>query len=275
MESTLQPSFEKISRLKSILAQNDNLLVAYSGGVDSSLLLKFAYDLLQERAVAITAISPSLSLREREQARQVARWIGARQVEIESHELENPEYLANSPRRCYFCKSEVYSLLVAYARENGFQVLVDGMNADDLSDHRPGRQAARELGIRSPLQEAGLSKTEIRTLARQVGLPNWDKPAAACLSSRVPYGTLISLEVLSQIEQAEQVLLDYGFREVRVRTHDQTARIEVPSEDIPALINRRQEILAALKKLGYVYITLDLAGFRSGSLNEALTRNGR
>ncbi len=153
--------------------------------------------------------------------------------------------------------------------------MVDGTNADDLGDHRPGRQAARELGVRSPLQEAGLTKAEIRTLARQIGLPNWDKPAAACLSSRVPYGTPISLESLSRIEKAERLLLDLGFREVRVRSQEQTARIEVQPDDFPALIGEREKILQALKDLGYVYITLDLAGFRSGSMNEALTNHGR
>jgi len=153
--------------------------------------------------------------------------------------------------------------------------VVDGTNADDLGDHRPGRQAARELGVRSPLQEAGLTKAEIRTLARKMGLPNWDKPAAACLSSRVPYGTPISLEYLSRIEKAERAMPDLGFREVRVRSQDQSARIEVQTEDFPALIRERERILRELKDLGYVYITLDLAGFRSGSMNEALTNHGR
>ncbi len=266
---------EKIDRLRNLLAQNENLLVAYSGGVDSSLLLKVAYDLLGEKVVAVTAISPSLPAHEREQAREVARWIGARQVEIESHELEDPNYVENTPQRCFFCKNEVYSLLAGYAKENRYQAVVDGTNADDLGDHRPGRQAARELGVRSPLQEAGLTKAEIRTLARKMGLPNWDKPAAACLSSRVPYGTPISLESLSRIEKAERLLLDLRFREVRVRSQDQTARIEVQTEDFPALIRERERILRELKDLGYVYITLDLAGFRSGSMNEALTNHGR
>jgi len=272
----LTPLFtEKIDRLRNLLAQNENLLVAYSGGVDSSLLLKMAFDMLEECAVGITAVSPSLPAYEREQAREVARWIGARQVEIESHELEDPNYVENTPQRCFFCKNEVYSLLSGYAKENRYQAVVDGTNADDLGDHRPGRQAARELGVRSPLQEAGLTKAEIRTLARKMGLPNWDKPAAACLSSRVPYGTPISLEYLSRIEKAERALLDLGFREVRVRSQDQTARIEVQTEDFPALIRERERILRELKDLGYVYITLDLAGFRSGSMNEALTNHGR
>ena len=275
MDSLFSVPVEKTGRLNRIISENESVLVAYSGGVDSSFLLKVAFDLLDERAVGITAVSASLPVHEREQGRQVARWIGARQVEIESHELEDPNYLANTPQRCFFCKNEVYALLVGYAKEHGFQVVVDGTNADDLGDHRPGRQAARELGVRSPLQEAGLIKAEIRSLARQMGLPNWDKPAAACLSSRVPYGITISLESLSRIENAERMLLDLGFREVRVRSQEQTARIEVQPEDFPALIRHREEILQALKALGYIYVTLDLAGFRSGSMNEALTIHGR
>jgi len=168
-----------------LLAQNESLLVAYSGGVDSSFLLKVAFELLEERAVGITAVSPSLPAYEREQARQVARWIGAQQVEIESHELENPGYLENTPQRFYFCKNEVYSLLVGYAKDNGFEAVVDGTNTDDLGDLRPGRQAARQLGVRSPLQEVGLTKAEIRTLAREIGLPNWDKPLASKCSPMI------------------------------------------------------------------------------------------
>lgn len=275
MDNLDSETAEKLEHLKDICRGYTSLLVAYSGGVDSSLLLKVAHDLLQDEAAAITAVSASLPGHEREQAREVAKWIGARQVEIESRELENPDYLANTPQRCYFCKSEVYSLLVQYAHENGYQALMDGTNADDQGDHRPGRQAARELGVRSPLQEAGLTKSEIRELARQAGLPNWDKPAAACLSSRIPYGTLISLEALSQVEQAERFLQELGFLEARVRSQEQTARIEVPPRDFPGLIDRREEILRALKELGFVYVTMDLQGYRSGSMNEALVKHGR
>lgn len=266
---------EKFFRLQNIIKGYSSLLVAYSGGVDSSFLLKVAFDLLRERAEAVTAISPSLPTYEREQAQQVAHWIGAKQTEIGSKELEDPAYLANTPQRCYFCKSEVYTLLANYAVKHGFDVIVDGTNADDQGDHRPGRQAARELGVRSPLLEAGLTKAEIRSLARQAGLPNWDKPAAACLSSRVPYGTTITLETLSRIEQAERVMRDRGFREVRVRSQDSTARIEVPPQDFARLIDLREELLHKLRELGYVYISLDLQGFRSGSQNEALAKHGR
>ena len=266
---------KKFVKLKQILKELESVVVAYSGGVDSSFVLKIAYDVLEDRVQAVTAVSPSLPARELEQARQVARWIGAPHVEIESHELEDANYLANTPQRCFFCKNEVYSLLADHARQNGLQVVVDGTNADDLNDHRPGRQAAREHGVRSPLQEAGLSKAEIRSLAREMGLPNWDKPAAACLSSRVPYGTLISIPVLKQIETAERTLLDLGFREVRVRCHDQIARIEISPDDFDELLGQREKILESMKSLGFVYITLDLAGFRSGSLNEALIKHGR
>jgi pyridinium-3,5-biscarboxylic acid mononucleotide sulfurtransferase len=265
----------KFNQLKTVISEYNSLLVAYSGGVDSSLVLKTAIDVLGDRALAVTAVSPSLPGQELEEAREIARWIGARHVEIESHELEDELYLANTPQRCFFCKNEVYSLLVDYAKENGLQAVADGTNADDQGDHRPGRQAARNLGVRSPLQEVGLTKAEIRELAQELGLPNWDKPAAACLSSRVPYGVPITIQALSQVESAEQVLLNLGFREVRVRSQDHTARIEVSPEDFARLIGHREVILEALKNLGYVYISLDLAGFRSGSSNEALIRHGR
>lgn len=261
---------DKIENLKQIITGYGKVAVAYSGGIDSTLLLKVSHDCLGEKAVAITAVSPSLPALELEQAQAIAREIGAPHFIIHSQELEDPRYLENTPSRCFFCKSEVYTQLSQRAAELGIDTLVDGTNADDVSDHRPGLQAARQRGVRSPLQEAGLSKAEIRQLGRQLGLPNWDKPAAACLSSRIPYGTRISPAMLSQVEQAERALYDLGLDQLRVRHHDQVARIEVEVEDFDRLLAHREEIIAAFQEIGYQYVTLDLAGFRSGSMNAIL-----
>jgi uncharacterized protein len=256
--------------LVNLLRAMQRVVVAYSGGVDSTLLLKIAVDTLGDGAVAVTAVSASLAADERREAEEIARQIGARHILIESHEMEDARYLENSPQRCYFCKNEVYDQLVAFARDNGFTFVIDGTNADDAHDHRPGRRAAEQWGVRSPLLEVGLTKDEIRTLAREAGLPNWDKPAAACLSSRIPYGTRIDLDSLAQVEQAEQLLRQIGLRQVRVRHHGNVARIEVEPVDFPRVLAYREQILTELKAAGYQYISLDLAGFRSGSMNEVL-----
>ena len=262
---------EKLIELKRILTGMGRVVVAYSGGVDSTLLLKVAHECLGDGALALTAVSASLPGAELAEAQEIARQIGARHVLLESHETEDPRYLENTPTRCYFCKSSVYDEMVKYARESGYDFILDGTNADDASDHRPGRQAARERGVRSPLQEAGFTKADIRNLAHALELPNWDKPSAACLSSRIPYGTPITLEMLSQVDRAELIFKEMDFGQLRVRHHDQIARIEVEPEEFEKVLEHRDQILEELQALGYTYVTLDLAGFRSGSMNEALT----
>lgn len=261
----------KLKKLKEILAGYGSVVVAYSGGTDSTLVLKVAHDVLGDRAIAMTAVSASLAAADRTEAEEIARRIGAAHILVETDEAANPEYLANTPNRCFFCKDETYDKLVAYARRHGYATVADGSNADDTHDFRPGRQAAREHDVRSPLLEAGLTKAEIRSLAKELGLPNWDKPAAACLSSRIPYGTAITIQSLSQVERAEAQLRALGLRQLRVRHHDQIARIEIEAEDFARLLERRSEVVTALKSLGYTYVTLDLAGFRSGSMNEAIS----
>ena len=260
----------KLQDLQKTLLEMKRVAVAYSAGIDSTFLLKVAHDTLGNNVIGITAVSPSLPSHEKEEAAQIAHEIGVRHVFVNSHETEDQRYLINPTNRCYFCKTNTYDELISYAQECGFDIMIDGTNADDVGDHRPGRQAAHEYGIRSPLQEVGLSKSEIRKLARELGLPNWDKPAAACLSSRFPYGTTISIETLGQVEQAESALRALGFRELRVRHHGNIARIEVPTDDFTNVFAQHKNIVDALKACGYIYVALDLAGFRSGSMNEIL-----
>lgn len=261
----------KLNQLTQILHSLESVVVAYSGGVDSTLLLKLAHQRLGQQAIAVTAVSASLPGHERRLANEIACQIGARHDWIESHEIQDSRYSANPANRCYYCKTNVFADLRAYADAHGFRHIIDGTNADDVGDHRPGREAARQHGVRSPLQEAGFTKMEIRQLARALDLPNWDKPAAACLASRVPYGTPITLEVLSQVEKAELALLQLGFNQLRVRHHESIARLEVPVAEFERVLSQRTAILQALQQVGYAYITLDLAGFRSGSLNEVIS----
>ncbi len=258
---------EKLDRLRAWFEELGSAAVAYSGGTDSAFVLKVAHDALGERAVGVTAASASLARAELEDARSLAARIGARHVILQSGELDDPRYRENTTARCYFCKSECYALLSRYARDHGYAVVVDGTNADDLSDFRPGREAAKEKGVRSPLVELALTKREIRELSRTLGLPTWDKPAAACLSSRVPHGTAVTPEVLSMIERAEVAVRRHGIRQLRVRHHDAIARIEVDPSDFDRLLACRSEIIAELRAIGYRFVTLDLEGFRSGSLS--------
>ena len=262
---------EKERALRETLSSLGSVVVAYSGGVDSAYLAYVAHDTLGHGAVAITADSPSYPERHRQMAVQIARQFGLHHEIINTSELERPEYRANPANRCYYCKHELYTHLSRIAAERGATV-VDGNNADDRGDYRPGRQAAREFGVRSPLDEAELGKSEIRELARQAGLPTWDEPASACLSSRIPYHHEVTDEKLRQIERAETVLRSHGFRICRVRHHDDLARIELGRPELPRALEPEMSatLVRELKALGYRYVTIDLQGYRTGSLNEGL-----
>jgi len=252
-----------------------SVIVAYSGGVDSTYLTKAAHVALGDKALAVIARSPSLAQAEMEEAARIAQIIGIRLHIVDTEELENPDYAANSPNRCYFCKSELFTRLKPLAQELGYEHIVYGAMADDRGDFRPGQKAAREHQVRAPLDEVDLTKEEIRYLSRKWDLPTWNKPSFACLSSRFAYGSQITLEKLRTVEAAEQFLRENGFRQFRVRHHDAIARIEIPVEEMPRLFegDLRDRLLACFKELGYQYITLDLAGFRSGSMNEVLKRS--
>lgn len=263
----------KYDRLKAILRELDSVAIAYSGGVDSTFLLKVAVDELgPDRVLGIVAVSESYPARELEEARRLAEEMGARIRLIETEELSNPEYARNPANRCFHCKTELFTKMFPVAQEEGLKHLLYGVNADDMGDFRPGIQAAKRMGARGPLQEAGLTKNEIRLLSRRLGLRTWDKPAYACLSSRIPYGQIITKEALLQVDAAENFLHDLGFRQVRVRHHDKVARIELPAQDMARLLSdgAAELVVAKLKGLGYLYVTLDLQGYRTGSMNEVL-----
>jgi pyridinium-3,5-biscarboxylic acid mononucleotide sulfurtransferase len=255
-----------------LLGEFDRALIAYSGGVDSSLMAKLAYDALGDRALAVTAVSPSLLPEELEEACQQAQAIGIAHELVQTYEHENPDYAANPVNRCYFCKSELHDTLKPLAIARGYPYIIDGVNADDLGDYRPGIQAAKERGVRSPLAEAGLTKLEVRQLAQQLGLPSWDKPAQPCLSSRFPYGETITVAKLQRVGRAEVYLRQLGFPILRVRSEADTARIELPAEQIAAFATGSQlpQVVEHLKSLGFAYVTLDLEGFRSGKLNQVV-----
>jgi uncharacterized protein len=252
----------------------DRVLLAFSGGVDSTLLLRIAKDTLGEQVTAVIVNSPTLPRRELQESRQVAQELEVQLLEINSQEMELTQFTDNTPERCYFCKDHRYQELVSYAQENKYQQILDGSNADDLQDFRPGQKAAQEHNVRSPLQEAGFTKGDIRELARELGLPNWDKPSSACLASRIPYRTPVTVERLKQIESAEEYLRSLGFDQFRVRHHEPIARIEVDPENFEGILKHRSQITQAFRKIGYDYITLDIDGFQSGSMNKGLTTNG-
>lgn len=262
----------KLAKLVAILQGYGSVLVAFSGGVDSSLLLKVAVDTLGERAAAFTEASPLHQSWELAEARELAEQFGVRHIIIESNELANPEFAANPVNRCYLCKQEIYGGAIRVAGELGLAVIADGSNLDDLQDYRPGRKALEELQIKSPLLEAGLTKDEIRAASRQLGLPTWNRQPLACLASRFPYGTPITTQKLRQVEACETFLRNEGFTLFRVRYHDDTARIEVSSSDIARLAAAplRERVVAHFKAAGFTYVAVDLEGFRSGSMNEGL-----
>ncbi len=263
---------DKLADLKRLFSEMDRALVAYSGGIDSTLVAKLAYDVLGERALAVTADSPSLLPEDLEDARIQASEIGITHEVVQTHELDNPNYSSNPVNRCYFCKSELHDTLRPLALERGYPYVVDGVNADDLSDYRPGIQAARERGARSTLAEVGITKLEVRELAKLLGLPWWDKPAQPCLSSRFPYGEEITVAKLQRVGRAERYLRQLGLKNLRVRSEAETARIELPAEQIKDFILAADlpSLVAAFQSYGFVYVTLDLEGYRSGKLNQVL-----
>ncbi len=263
---------DKLNQLKALFAEMDRALIAYSGGVDSALVAKVAWDVLGERALAVTANSPSLMVEDLEDAKLQAATIGIAHQVIDTQEMDNPDYRANPTNRCYFCKSELHDTLKPLAQQWGYPYVVDGVNADDLRDYRPGIQAARERGARSPLAELGITKLEVRELSHGLGLPWWDKPAQPCLSSRFPYGEAITLEKLQRVGRAEGYLRHLGLGDLRVRSSGDTARIEIPAEQIKGFIANHdlEALVQAFQGYGFTYVSLDLEGFRSGKLNQDL-----
>ncbi|RJP25801.1 MAG: ATP-dependent sacrificial sulfur transferase LarE [Candidatus Omnitrophota bacterium] len=261
---------EKYQRLLSILKEMDSVAVGYSGGVDSTFLAKIAADVLGGNALSVAAISDSFPQHEREEAEKFARNLGLNYITIDTSELDNPDYRKNDPNRCFYCKQELVRRLRAVADEHGVKEIALGTNLDDLGDYRPGQAAAKEGGARFPMVEAEMTKDDIRHLSKQLGIPTWDKPSFACLASRFPYGEEISKEKLERVGQAESVLRELGFRQFRVRSHDNIARIEVLPNEMAKVILLREDITRLIRKAGFAYVAMDLLGYRTGSMNETL-----
>ncbi|HUW64090.1 MAG TPA: ATP-dependent sacrificial sulfur transferase LarE [Spirochaetia bacterium] len=261
---------DKLAKLKGMLKDMDSVVIAYSGGVDSTFLLGTAVDVLGDRALAVTATSSTYPAEELAEAQKLAAGLGARQKLIVSEELDIEGFADNPPNRCYYCKRELFSKLLAVAGSEGLNYVLDGTNYDDVGDHRPGMTAAKELGVRSPLKEAGLTKEDIRQLSRGMGLSTWDKPSFACLSTRFPYGTKITKEKLSQVDKGEIFLRSLGFQQFRIRHHGEMARIEISRDQFPLLLENAEQIVNELKARGFTYVAMDLQGYRTGSMNEGL-----
>lgn len=260
----------KNQRLGEVLRELGSVVVAFSAGIDSTFVLARAVEELGDNVVAVTAASQTFPDRELEEAIELAKSLGARHLVVNIDEMADSDFVSNTPHRCYFCKSGLYSNLIGVAREQGIPWIADGANMDDLGDYRPGRKAAKEHQVRSVLQEVGLYKDELRQLAREMGLANWDKPSFACLSSRIPYGTRITMDKIRQLDHGEQALREMGFRQLRIRHHDKIARLEVPKSEFPRVLELADEITRVLKAEGFQYVTMDLQGYRSGSMNETL-----